>query len=358
LGKVLITNTSNNTAHTLVRHGNKMKPSEAAKNALKNVLEAAPSEKIAIFCDDEKASIGEAFAQGALALGLWTRLHILKTNKIRHETPPELVEIITAQKPDIYINIMRGTGDETVFRVKTITLETRGKKARLGHCPGVTLDMLTNGALALTTEQHNEMQKFALKLMQNLASTIRVEVINPAGTKLSFSTENKPFFTDTKLDWKELKWMNLPTGEVMVAPVENSLNGKLVCDLAIGGIPQLLKTPVEITAKNGKAENITSKDKTVLAKVKEWLATDEWSNIVGEFAFGINKKARLVNEFLEAEKVFGTTHMAFGHNLDFPNGKNPSKNHVDFLISKPTVKITEKNGETKTILQAGKFKEM
>jgi leucyl aminopeptidase (aminopeptidase T) len=334
-----------------------MKPQEAAKNALESVLEAAPSEKIAIFCDQEKTDIGEAFAKGALELGLWTRLHILKTNKIRTQTPPEIIEIITAQKPDIYINIMRGIGEETVFRVKTITLETRGKKARLGHCPGVTLDMLTNGALALTTEEHKKMQNFALKLMQNLANTIKMEVTNPAGTKLTFSTENKPFFTDTKLDWKELKWMNLPTGEVMVAPVENSLNGKLTCDLAIGGISKLLETPLEITAKNGKAENITSKDKTTLTKVKQWLATDEWSNIVGEFAFGINPKARLINEFLEAEKIFGTIHIAFGHNLDFPNGKNPSKNHIDFLISKPTVKITEKTGEIKTILQAGKFKE-
>jgi leucyl aminopeptidase (aminopeptidase T) len=96
----------------------------------------------------------------------------------------------------------------------------------------------------------------------------------------------------------------------------------------------------------------------VLAKVKQWLATDEWSNIVGEFAFGINQKARLINEFLEAEKVFGTIHIAFGHNLDFPSGKNSSKNHIDFLVSKPTVKITKKDGETKTILQAGKFKEV
>jgi len=336
-----------------------MEPKQAAKNALESVLEVAPSEKIAIFCDQEKLNIGEAFAEGALELGLWTRLQILKTtNKIRQETPPEIIEIITSQKPDIYINIMRGIGEETVFRVKTITLETRGKKSRLGHCPGVTLDMLTNGALALSTEEHRKMQNFALRLMQNLANAIKVEVSNPTGTKLSFATENKPFFTDTKLDWKELKWMNLPTGEVMVAPVENSLNGKLACDLAIGGISHPLKTPLEITAKNGKAESITSKDKIVLAKVKQWLATDEWSNIVGEFAFGINQKARLINEFLEAEKVFGTIHMAFGHNLDFPNGKNPSKNHTDFLISKPTVKIIEKNGETKTILQAGRFKEV
>ena len=334
-----------------------MKAQEAAKNALECVLEAAPSEKILITCDDEKAEIGEAFANGAVARGLWTRLLILKTDKIRNDIPPELVEIITAVKPDIYINIMRGIGEETIFRVKIIVLQTRGKKARLGHCPGVTIDMLTKGALALTIEEHRKMQNFAEKLMHNLTNTVKVEVTSPAGTKLSFSTENRPFFTDTKLDWKELKWMNLPTGEVMVGPVEDSLNGKLVCDLAIGGILKLLKTPVEIIAKNGKAENITSKDKNVLAKVKEWLGTDNWSNVVGEFAFGINPKARLINEFLEAEKVHGTIHMAFGHNTDFPGGKNTSKNHVDFLVSKPTVKITKKDGETKTILQAGKFKE-
>ena len=335
-----------------------MKASDAARNALESVLEAAPSERIAIFCDDEKAEIGEAFAQGALERGLWTRLHILKTNQIRRETPPELVEIINAEKPDIYINIMRGMGEETVFRIKTITLETRAKKARLGHCPGVTMDMLTKGALALTNEEHREMQNFAFKLMQKLADGVRIDVTNPAGTELYFSTENRPFFTDTKLDWREMKWMNLPTGEAIVGPVENSLNGKLVCDLAIGGIPEALKTPVEITAKNGVAMSVTSKDKTVLGKVKEWLATDEWSNIVGEFAFGINKKARLVNEFLESEKIFGTIHIAFGHNLDYPQGKNPSQNHLDFLISKPTVKVTEKNKATRTILEDGKFKEV
>jgi leucyl aminopeptidase (aminopeptidase T) len=333
-----------------------MKPSEAAKNALESVLEVQPSERILITCDNEKAEIGEAFSQGALMQGLWTRLLFLKTGKTRSEPPPEMVEIIMAQRPDIYINIMREMGEETVFRVKTISLETRGKKARLGHCPGVTLDMLTDGALALTVDEHRRMQNFAARLMQSLADTVKVEVTSPAGTRLSFSTENKPFFTDTKLDWMEMKWMNLPTGEVIVAPVENSLEGKLVCDVSIGGIPELLKTPLEITAKAGKAVAVTSKDKNVLAKVKDWLAIDDWSDVVGEFAFGINPKARLIKEFLEAEKVHGTIHIAFGHNLDFPNGKNPSKNHMDFLMSKPTVKVTNKDGKTITVLQEGKFK--
>ncbi|MHC3129811.1 MAG: hypothetical protein IBV52_07020 [Candidatus Bathyarchaeota archaeon] len=126
-----------------------MEASEASKNALENVLEASSGERILIFCDDEKTEVGEAFATGALALGLGTRLIILETSKEpRTEIPERLQEILT-QKPDIYINLLRGNREETPFRIKLIKTETHDHKARLGHCPGVTLDMLTEGALAL-----------------------------------------------------------------------------------------------------------------------------------------------------------------------------------------------------------------
>ena len=58
-----------------------MKAWEASKNALENVLESSSNEKILIICDEEKTEVGEAFATGALALGLWTRLIILQTSK-------------------------------------------------------------------------------------------------------------------------------------------------------------------------------------------------------------------------------------------------------------------------------------
>jgi leucyl aminopeptidase (aminopeptidase T) len=58
---------------------------------------------------------------------------------------------------------------------------------------------------------------------------------------------------------------------------------------------------------------------------------------------------------LEAEKISETVHIAFGNNTDMPGGKNPSSNHMDFLISKPTVKITKEEGEATTILRDGKF---
>ena len=333
-----------------------MEPSTAARNALEYVLEAVQGESLVIVCDDEKKEIGKAFADGALALGLWTRLVMLKTSdKTRKEIPPQLLEVLTAQKPDVYVNLLRESREETPFRIKIIRLQRRALRSRLGHCPGVTLAMLTEGALALTAEEHKRMQMFADKLILALDGAVTIEVSNSAGTNLSLEVKGREFFTDTKYDWRLRKWMNLPTGEVIVAPLENSLDGRLVCDMAIGGIGPI-KAPVEIVAKNGKAQGVTSKDKEVLKKVKDTLNTDDWSDVVGEFAFGINPKARLVQEFLEDEKILGTTHVAFGHNMDFPGGRNASKNHMDLLISRPTVKITKADGSYMIILEKGEFK--
>ena len=82
-----------------------MNPREAAKNALLNVLEAAIGERIVVVCDENLKEIGDAFAEGALDMGLWTRLVLLATDgKVRKEIPQHLREIFTSQKPDIFIN--------------------------------------------------------------------------------------------------------------------------------------------------------------------------------------------------------------------------------------------------------------
>jgi leucyl aminopeptidase (aminopeptidase T) len=335
-----------------------MEAAEAARNALECVLEAKKGETIMIFCDDEKMDVCEPFSIGALKLGLKTRLVKLKTEPtLRKEIPPEIKEIFTKQRTDIFVNLLRGNREETTFRIRLTEMETEDHKARLAHCPGITLDMLTDGALALTIKDHRKMQNFASSLIQQLRQASRVEITNSAGTDISMSVERRPFFTDTMIDWSRLSWMNMPTGEVTVAPVEDSLEGELVCDMAIGGIGPI-KAAVGITAKHGKVQKTKSQDDQVLRRVEESLKTDSRAKIVGEFAFGINPKARFVEEFLEAEKILGTVHVAFGNNSDMPGGKNPSSNHMDFLISKPTVKIVNKDNSTLDVLVDGTFKHL
>ncbi len=335
-----------------------MNANEAAKNALQCVLEAKEDESIVIFCDDAKAEIGEAFKKGAKELKLCTKLVVLKTSAevFRTEIPKPLMKHLTTQRPDMYVNILTGTREETPFRIKLIHLETQDHKTRLGHCPGITLDMLTQGALAFTAEEHQQMQNFAEALMEKLKDAVKIEVKNPAGTNISLSVKNRPFFTDTRIDWKLMKWMNLPTGEVIVAPVENSLDGKLVCDLAIGGIGPV-NAPVTIKAKQGKVDSVTSKNVEVLKSVQNALHIDDMAKVVGEFAFGINPKARFTQEFLEAEKMLGTVHIAFGANTDMPSGENSSANHMDFLISKPTVNAITEKGSVIRVLVDGVFQE-
>ncbi len=335
-----------------------MDAAQAAQNALQCVLEVKTGESIVIFCDDTRSQVGKAFEKGALNLQLKTKLVLLETEALvfRKEIPCKLKKYLTSRRADIYINLFRGVREETPFRIKIIHSETGDGKTRLGHCPGVTIDMLTQGALALTADEHREMQNFAKTLMEKLKKAAKLQIITSKGTKLSLSVKERPFFTDTMLDWELMKWMNLPTGEVIVAPVENSLEGTLVCDLAIGGIGPV-NTPVTIKVKKGKVDAVTCENAEVLKRVQDSLHTDAMAKVVGEFAFGINPKARFVEEFLETEKRHGTIHIAFGDNIDMPGGKNNSGNHMDFMMEKPTVNAITENGTIINVLFEGDFQE-
>jgi leucyl aminopeptidase (aminopeptidase T) len=336
-----------------------MEPKMAAANALEAVLEARPGESILVVCDDVRQEVGKVFAEGALELGLWSRLVILETSddSFRTEIPPHLVEMINVpNQPNIFINTLRGPVQETPFRIKIIKLETRKRRSRLGHCPGITMDMLTEGALALSKEEHAKMQGNARSLLTLLQDVQSVHVTSLGGSDFTLSVEGRTWFTDTFLDWKQMKWMNLPTGEVLVGPVETLMHGTLVSDLAVGGIGPLNK-PITVTVKDGKVQSVESDDTEALKIVQETQATDEMAKHVGEFAFGLNPKARLVEEFLESEKVGKAIHVAFGNNIDYPGiVANNSSTHQDFLVDKPTVTLTYTNGKSRLVMDNGILK--
>ncbi|MDF1540739.1 MAG: aminopeptidase [Candidatus Thorarchaeota archaeon] len=335
-----------------------MEPKVAAANALESVLEARAGESILIIADDVRRDVANAFVEGAVKLGLWTRMLILNTEEevFRVSPPAHLVEMINAPNPpDIYINILRGPAQETPFRISIINLETRKGRSRLGHCPGITMDMLTEGALSLTKEENAEMQKSARTLLANLQDGESVHVTSPSGSDFSFNVKGRTWFSDTYINWKDMKWMNLPTGEVLVGPVETSMNGKLVCDLAIGGVGPLTK-PFTVKVENGRVVSLECNDNNALQIVQETQATDEMAKHIGEFAFGLNPKARIVEEFLESEKVGKAIHVAFGNNMDYPGvTANNSANHQDFLVDKPTVTITYGDERQRVVMENGKL---
>jgi aminopeptidase len=327
-------------------------PALAAKNCLRAVMEVKPLENLIIVCDKSLKNLGEIFEGGGKHLGLKTILIALDDTKLRKSAPKELINTLKTTDVDIFVNILRGMSEETPFRIEILMAEN-DRKVRLGHCPGLTREMFTDGALAMTEADYKKMTTLKDKILKACKGTERVQITTPAGTDLSMNVKGRTFFTDIHVDWKTMKWMNLPVGEIMAGPHEDSLEGTLVTTHSVGGIG-ILKHPVTLTVHKGKAVKVQTKDPVTLKKIEQALDTDKMSRFVGEFAMGINHKARLVQEFLETEKTIGTSHIAFGHNTDFPGGKNNSHNHMDFLMLEPTIKVIKKGSEL-VLMKKGKF---
>lgn len=324
-----------------------------AQNALIQVMNACPGERLLVISDDVKSEVGRGFAYAGLEAGLYTRWISLETQKkrVRRELPDILTETIVSNRPDLVVDFLRGSAEETPFRIKLIHLVTRNKDVRLGHGPGTTLDMLTEGALALSAEEYVRMNETAHCLMAATDGASKIIMSAENGTNVEMSVQGRSFFTDVEIT--NQNWGNLPVGEITVGPLENSLKGCLVCDVAIGGVGPITE-PLTIRCENGKATDLKCENKQVLRKVRETLRMDDMASLVGEMAIGLNPKARIVQEFVETEKVLGTAHIAFGRNTDFPTGgRNNSANHMDFLVNKPTIYAIFPDGGKRSLTSRG-----
>lgn len=126
--------------------------------------------------------------------------------------------------------------------------------------------------------------------------------------------------TDFSFDYGGKKWIvgdnkiNIPDGEINVAPIWDTVEGTISFDLpaTIGGkIIHNLKLRFE----KGIVVEVEAEDN--LDFVKQIIASDACSNRCGEFAFGTNPFVNVcTTDILIDEKIAGTIHMALGRPYD------------------------------------------
>jgi leucyl aminopeptidase (aminopeptidase T) len=314
---------------------------EAARNALVVTKGATAGESVIIFCDPEKSDLGEMFADAGVSLGLWTRLVILRAGDEVRAEPDELTkEIMASSRPQIIVNVFRSKGGETAYRIRFMKLERR-KTDRIVHCPGISMDMFTEGAAALTEKGYEEMFDFGDRLKDVLRGVHKVHVTCARGSDFTLDLGGKEFQVE--------QGTNIPTGEMNVMPpIGDSFQGRLVA--TSGGTGKLYReTPAEIISRDGLAGEVRCKDKHVRDRILEELNMDAGARYLGEFAIGINPRARVVDAFVEAEKAVGTIHVAFGGSY------KPSKTHLDLLIEGPTVVAYRGDGSSFTVMDRGRI---
>ncbi|MEW6069050.1 MAG: aminopeptidase [Candidatus Thermoplasmatota archaeon] len=316
---------------------------QGALNVLKVVLSLKENENVLIVTDEKKKEIGEVFVQAAEKLGGKAKIYILSEQRPLKEVPKELSALIPNN--NVIVNAFEGFAEETPFRIKLIKAEI-ATKARVGHAPGVTKEMMF-GAMSADYQKIAESVNNLIKKFENAKE---VHITAPSGTDIVLNIENRAFESDVKI--KSGTFGNLPAGEIWCAPVEDKANGTIVCDGSIGDLGRV-KSKLKIEVRAGKITGLESEGKALVDRVRELTSIDEEASVIGELGIGLNPKARISGILLEDEKAGGTAHIAFGNNENMPSGRNKSKTHRDFLFHKPTFEVRYKSGDKKIIIKNG-----
>lgn len=321
--------------------------SAAARQAMKHVLDLVPEDRVLVVTDKATETCGEAFAAGARDHGCEVKTyHLPEHNRPLQQMPLEMNVLL--DDVTVVINAIIGDCREIPFRLQWIhAIEVRGY-LRMGHSPGIDEDMMVSGPMNVDYEK---MLATAGDLMAGFTGAAGVHITTPAGTDLQLDLSGRQFTHDLKSTVE--MGANLPCGEIYCAPVETGAEGILVVDgcFACHG---MVPTPVSITVKGGQAEDVVGGTAKIVEIIKGLMDTDAGARTIAELGIGLNPGARLTERMLEAEKAHHTAHIAFGSNEGFPGGINYSTTHIDYLVLRPTMKVSLANGKSRLVMKDGK----
>jgi len=174
-----------------------------------------------------------------------------------------------------------------------------------------------------------------------------VRIKTTLGTNIGFSINGRRAFgRDSGLFTRKGAFGNLPTGEIFIAPVEETANGVFIVDASFAGIGKL-EEPIKIYVENGYVVKIEGYKAEFLDEVLDSVGKE--ARNIAEFGIGTNEKAKITGNILEDEKVIGTCHIALGNNSGF-GGKVNVQLHLDGIIKKPTIWV-----DNEKILDDGKL---
>jgi len=309
---------------------------------LKETLAVNPSSRVLVVTHPAKAVLADAFRSGAASIGAQVETYRLPDTTVT-QIPDALYNALS--KYDVFVNLLNQSEQETPFRVALIykQLETGG---RVGHSPGITMEM----APTLFEVDYGDMRKKVERFFEMVKGGMRVRITTEKGTDLTLDVTGRDFATDVIIHPGTIG--NLPAGEVWCAPVEDGTSGTVVVDGSIGDLGNI-PADLVMKLKDGKLVGMESEDQTIIDRLKPLIGIDENASVIGELGIGLNPKAELVGNLLEDEKAMGTAHIALGHNVDMPGGRNDSKTHRDFLFRKPTITLEREDGSTVTLMENG-----
>jgi aminopeptidase len=215
--------------------------------------------------------------------------------------------------------------------------------ARIVTMPGITKSMLRR----VINIDYDKLKLLNNKIANILDKGKAVRIKTRLGTDFRFSIKGrKAYGRDSGLYTRNGSFGNLPTGEVFIAPKENTSNGMYIVDASFASIGKM-GFPLKVYVKNGYAAEIKGYKANKLTNLLD--SAGKQARNIAEFGIGTNKKATITGNILEDEKAMGTCHIALGNNAGFGGNVNVQL-HLDGIIKNPTIWI-----DAKKIMAEGKL---
>lgn len=156
--------------------------------------------------------------------------------------------------------------------------------ARIASMPGLTIGMFRTAL----QENPKKLSSINAKLRKLLSGKKRITITTRKGTHITFSIAGMKWLADSGIYTKKGAFGNLPAGEVFIAPLEGTAEGKLAVDASIAGIGIVKKT-IMMEFKKGMLTKISG---GVMAhQLASQLKDDRYRN-VAELGIGTNSRDR------------------------------------------------------------------
>lgn len=190
-----------------------------------------------------------------------------------------------------------------------------------------TEDMFIRGILA---DDPEEVDRAAKLVGDALREGEWVEVTSAGGTDVEMSLAGRDPLVPT-----------YPAAEPHLCPVEETVNGSIVHDSFMMGVG-LLEEPIVWEVEDGRIQAIEGgrEARALQQYIDEY--GDDNAYWIGEFAIGVNPKARPTGNYVEHKNVRGSCHFALGTGIDM-GGNYRSSIHLDGVQLTPTITV---DGET------------
>ena len=301
-----------------------------ARNAVEVCLGIRAGERVALIADEASGEVAASLAAVLDEVDApWEGVLIEQVaRRPLAMAPPEVLSVL--EEADVGILCVQPHQGELGARMAIVSVVER-RQIRYAHMIGVTSQIMQQGMRA----DYRLVDALSQRLCERMRRASRLRVESPGGT--AFTAAFDPNFAWVKTSGliQRRYWSNLPAGEVFTTPA--SVDGVFVCDGTAGDYfgpkyGDLRATPLTLHIAGGRLTAADCVRKDLEREFWDYCHTVEYSDSVGELAFGTNVAlVEMIGVLLQDEKIPGV-HIAFGDPYGSQTGAPwKSRTHIDVL---------------------------